>query len=223
MYGIVITMGKMKNTPVFAIDFEGSAKIGIVEYGVAEIFGGEIVGARTRVCSPKSKIGRRDAEFFGISDAEAKTQKPFADDIAEFCRFRARGVFLAHNAVVEDSFLRAELPSPGVVPDFARGGQTPDWAPWLDTCVLVRSLFPQLGGAKLSDCVAKFSLGDRLADAAEKFCPPDRRKWHCALYDALASALILLRICEFDGMEDVDIAWLAKYSGVADSGQERLF
>ena len=65
MYEIPTTMGKMKNMPpIFAVDFEGSAKIGVVEYGVAEIRGGEIVCAHTRICAPKAKISARDSGFF---------------------------------------------------------------------------------------------------------------------------------------------------------------
>lgn len=223
MYAILTKMGKMKNVPVFAVDFEGSSKIGIVEYGVAELADGGIASAATRICAPKRKIPRRDADFFGISNEDAEKRAPFSDDLPLFCRMRARGVFMAHNASVEDSLLRAALPSPGMVPDFARGGRTPEWAPWLDTCAIARALFPEIGGAKLSDCVRAFGLQERLDEAAEKFCPPGRRKWHSALYDAIACALLLARFLEFDGMENVGIPWLAKCSGVSEAGQDRLF
>ncbi len=224
MYEIPTTMGKMKNMPpIFAVDFEGSAKIGVVEYGVAEIRGGEIVCAHTRICAPKAKISARDSGFFGISNEMANSQKPFSADLPLFCKMRARGIFMAHNAVVEDSFLRSALPSPGIVPDFAHGGVTPEWAPWLDTCVLVRNLFPSAGGAKLSDCARSFGVQERIDEAAKKFCPENRAKWHRALYDAIACAVLFIRIGEFDGMERADIPWYAKYSGVGDAGQERLF
>lgn len=39
----------------------------------------------------------------------------------------------------------------------------------------------------------------------------------------MACALLLARFLEFDGMENAGIAWLARYSGTADAGQERLF
>lgn len=224
MYEIPTTMGKMKNTtPIFAIDFEGSAKIGVVEYGVAEICGGEVVSAHTRICAPKTKISARDSDFFGISNEMANSQKPFSADLPLFCEMRAHGIFMAHNAVVEDSFLRSALPSPGIVPDFARGGRTPEWAPWLDTCALVRNLFPSLGGAKLSDCARTFGVQKRIDEAAKKFCPESRAKWHRALYDAIACAVLFIRIGEFEGMERADIPWYAKYSGVGDAGQERFF
>ena len=39
----------MKNIgiPIFSIDFEGSKKIGVVEYGIAEIYGGALISAHT--------------------------------------------------------------------------------------------------------------------------------------------------------------------------------
>lgn len=119
-------MGKMKNIPVFAIDFEGSSKIGIVEYGVAELADGEIVSAHTRICAPKRKIPRRDAEFFGISNDVAEKRAPFSDDLPLFCRMRSRGIFMAHNAPVEDSLLRAALPSPGMVRTSRAAGALPN-------------------------------------------------------------------------------------------------
>ena len=66
-------------------------------------------------------------------------------------------------------------------------------------------------------------FADGLDAEAEKYCPPDRRKWHCALYDAIASALILIAITELDGFADVNIEWLARYSGFKDAGQMFLF
>lgn len=213
----------MKNTPIFAIDFEGSAKIGIVEYGAAEICGGEIVAAYTQICAPKTNIPERDAEFFDISNDLAQKQKPFSQYLPQFCKMRKRGIFMAHNACVEDSFLRTAIPSPGIVPDFARGTETVEWAPWLDTCALVRALFPTIQSAKLSACIAAFALQEKLDSTAQKFCPDNRRKWHCALYDAIACALLLLKISQFDGMANADISWLAKYSGTPDIGQKKLF
>ncbi|MBP3359116.1 MAG: hypothetical protein J6K91_09415, partial [Opitutales bacterium] len=58
---------------------------------------------------------------------------------------------------------------------------------------------------------------------AEKFCPTKRRKWHCALYDALACALLIIYICKQDGFEDVSLEWLAKYSGLNQDNQQSLF
>lgn len=217
-------MGKMKNidAPIWAIDFEGSSKLGIVEFGAAKIEGGIVTQTRTEICTPKTPLLKRDTLFTGISAPDTLGKKPFAAYADEFCRMRKNAMFAAHNAVVEDSLLRAEVPSPGIVKNFATSAESPDWAPWLDTCVLVKNLYPALASAKLSDVVLAFGIDKELDAIAGKFCPPNRRKWHCALYDALACALIITRICSSEGFEEVSLEWLAKYSGSFKSAQGTL-
>jgi hypothetical protein len=54
-------------------------------------------------------------------------------------------------------------------------------------------------------------------------CPPSRRRAHCALYDALASSLLLLRL---EGEElllgHLTLEWLLSFSK-GYSGQQELF
>lgn len=216
-------MGKMKNIdkPIFAIDFEGSKRIGIVEYGAVRVFGGEIVGCRTRICAPKRRFSAADAEFFGISNERASALPPFSADVEEFCRMRRVGVFAAHNAVAEDSMLRDCMPLAPAAENPLTGEVCATWSPFVDTCVLAKKLFG-FESAKLSDVVDGLELDAALQAAAERFCPPDRRKWHCALFDALASALILIKICSFDGFEDVSLRWLLKFSKTSASAQPTL-
>lgn len=215
----------MKNIgiPIFSIDFEGSKKIGVVEYAIVEISGGEIISAHTRICAPRAKIPPRDERFFGIDNAAAQAQPPFLASMEIFCAARKRGIFCSHNASVEDALLRDTLPAPGMVINPIYGGSSASWAPWIDTCALFKKIFPTLGSARLSDAVKSLNLEGRLCAEAEKFCPELRRKWHCAPYDALAAALILIRICELDGFEGVDLPWLLKYSNSTPEIQPELF
>lgn len=223
MFARIFVLGKMKNIPVpiVAIDFEGSRKLGIVEFGAAEFFGGELVRAHTGICRPNAEISAADSALFNISNAQASAQKPFSESLPLFIALRQRGVFAAHNASVEDSFLRAQAPTPSEVPDFIRGGTCISWAPWLDSCIFFRNLYPSLN-AKLSEAVASLGLLSELDSLAEKFCPEGRRKWHCALFDAIACGLIYTKICSFEGFEDVTLEWLAKYSGNLDADQKNL-
>lgn len=214
---------KKINIPIYAIDFEGSRKIGVVEYGVAKIVGGEIVSAETSLCAPKMKIPQRDADFFGIDNDEASKFPPFSESVKRFQAMRKDGIFLAHNAIVEDGLLRDAMPSPAIVPNFVDANNTSTWSPWIDSCVLVKRLYPTLETAKLSSSIDVFGLKDKLDNLAEKFCPTKRRKWHCALYDALACALLIIYICKQDGFEDVSLEWLAKYSGLNQDNQQSLF
>ena len=208
-------MGKMKNisTPIFMIDFEGSRKIGVVEYGAVKISGGEIVSARTGICRPRLPIPPRDAQFFGIDNANTLNRPSFSQEVEIFAQMRRDGILASHNSAVEDSLLRDAMPSPGTVPDHVSGGYSCQWGPWLDTLSLCRRIFPGLPCGKLSGLTETLNLSAKLENAAKKLCPPKRRKWHCALYDALAASLILIWICSRDGFGEVSLPWLLKHSG----------
>lgn len=216
---------KMKNIniPILAIDFEGSRRIGVVEYGVAKIENGAVSELRTGICAPKTKIPQRDAEFFGIDNEEAFKHPPFSESVAEFCEMRKTGIFAAHNASVEDGLLRDAAPAPAIVPDFAFGGMRASWSPWIDSCALLKKIFPTLDSAKLSSAIDAFGLKAELDALAEKFCPPSRKKWHCAPYDALACALLIIGICRMDGFENATVEWLAKHSAAPRDTTASLF
>lgn len=187
----------MKNeTPIYAIDFEGSKSIGIVEYGIAEILGGKITRTFSAVCAPKKSIPLKDAKFFGISNEFAQKFAPFEAHCELFSELRARGIFAAHNHSTEDSLLRCHIPSPGRVKDFLNGRDTLAWAPWLDSRKFAKFLNPSLSSEKLSDSILQLNLSDKLSLCAEKFCDKTRAKWHCALFDAIASALIIAKALE---------------------------
>ncbi len=216
-------MSKMKNikNPIFAIDFEGSKQIGIVEYGIAEIQNGEIVACSTRICAPKKNISQSDAKFFDITTEQANKFAPFEDDLELFCDMRKHGIFAAHNATAEDTMLRAACPVPPIVENPLTNRECASWSPYIDTCVLAKKLF-KLKSAKLSDVISALELNDALEQTAQKYCPNERKKYHCALYDAIASALILVKICSFDGFENVTTNWLLKYSSTSNDTQQRL-
>ena len=59
-----------------------------------------------------------------------------------------------------------------------------------DTSYVYRS--KALPSVSLQTLIEGCGLGDVLNNLGERFCPPDRRHWHAALYDALACALLLL-------------------------------
>ena len=182
----------MKNEiPIYAIDFEGSKSLGIVEFAIVGISDGEIFGLESAICAPRQKISARDAEFFGITNKEASAHPPLESHAELFCGLRSCGIFAAHSCQAENTMLRSHIPSPGRVKNYFNGEQTLEWAPWIDSRKIAKAVLPNLKSEKLADVVSELSLFEELEFCAQKWCPEGRRKWHCAPYDALASALII--------------------------------
>jgi len=181
---------------VFAMDFEGGDRTGVVEYGIVAVGPGGIGEARTGLCAPSGKIPFRDRETHGLSDHQLASARPFADQWEIFSEFRRKGPFLAHSAAVEDRFLRRQWRTPGEVPDWsARPGTGMAWGPWLDSCGLWRGARPG-ESAGLRDCVEAAGLAGELEATAAGCCPPGRCRWHAALFDSLASALLFRFVLE---------------------------
>jgi DNA polymerase-3 subunit epsilon len=178
--------------PIFFVDFEGSRATGILEFGVAEVLGGKIVSASTRLCRATGRVRDEDAAIHGLREEALAAHAPFADDWEYFAGLRERGPLAAHYAGVENALLKSVWPYPRNSPDFARPGERViDWGPWIDTARLYAQFYPQLDSGKLEAHVAACGLQPELDALAAAHCPPGRRRYHAALYDALAGALLL--------------------------------
>ncbi len=195
-------------TPVHVIDFEGNRQSGVVEYGVATVEGSRITATYTRICAPIGAIAERDRRQHGISEAMAGEEPLFSAEWALFAGLREGGPFCAHNVTVESGLLRAVWPCPRRSPNFAEPGLAEaDWGPWLDTLQLYRRIYPRLESYKLEDLIRQFGLQSGLDESAARHCPPRRRRYHCALYDALASALLFLRLREEAALAPASLRW----------------
>ena len=64
----------------------------------------------------------------------------------------------------------------------------------------------------MAEVVVVFGLQGQLDELAERHCPPDRRRYHAALYDALAGALLLTRLAAEPSLADQSCAWLLEMS-----------
>ena len=218
----------MKNidVPIFTVDFEGSKEVGVVEYGIVEISRGKISATHTAMSAPKhrrNKEARTVLDISGISESQLENLGDFDSNISIFKDMRRRGLFAAHNAAFEDSILRSYLPSPGEVPHFIEPGKRVyTWGLWLDSMCFVKNLYPSLESVKLSDAINALGIKGKLDALAEIHCPRNRRKWHCALYDALASAAIFTEVCAQPGFEDMTLEWLSRYSGNSGLEQKEL-
>lgn len=211
---------KISDQTIHLIDFECNTRTGVVEYGVASLRGGEMVAAHTRLCRGRAPIDERDRRWHGIGEADVHAQPPLEHDWELFKSLRESGPFGAHHALVEDTLLRQVWPYPGMGPDYRGGeGSTPEWGPWIDTRRLYEHHFPGLESYQLMDLVRLFRLEDTVSAWACAHCPEGRRKHHCALHDALASAALLAHIAALPGFERTDLSWLLRHS--APSRRER--
>lgn len=179
--------------PIHVIDFEGGPHCGIVEFGVVTLRGTRIESAATRLCRPKAKISRKEQATHGISNEAVDGELPFAQEWDRFAGLRETGPFAAHFASAENTMLKAVFPYARRSENFAiPETKGTDWGPWLDTGYLYRNYGDDGSSLKLEDLVLHWELQQELDELSVKYCPPDRRHYHCALYDAIASALLLL-------------------------------
>ena len=211
-----------KATKLYMMDFEGSPESGVVEYGVVELEGGEIQSVETGLCAPVGTILAKDARVHGIDQNRVQACAPFSDLYQRFVELRRNGVFAAHNRHAENRFLKDTWSHPPMVPDWRAGtGQAQEWGPWVDTLSIYRAVFPKLSSYALGDLLDTFQCRTELVKQAEAYCPADRARPHCALYDALASSLLLLRMEEEPTLAGkISIGWLLQLSHGREPQQE---
>lgn len=178
--------------PVYFIDFEGSLASGVLEYGVVTLLGGAVTETLGRLCAPTGRVDGADADLHGLSAQALRGCAPFSDDWELFASLRERGPLAAHYSGAENSLIRSVWPYPRSSPDFARpGGRVIDWGPWIDTGRIYAQLYPGLESGRLERLVGACGLQGELDRLALARCPEGRRRYHAALYDALAGALLL--------------------------------
>lgn len=201
------------DTPIHFIDFEGNATSGILEFGVVTLRGGEIAETSTRLCRATGRVSAEETALHGLAAEGLVTEAYFAAEWERFAGLRASGPLAAHFAPAENSLLRKVWPYPNQVPDFARPGKTAtEWGPWVDTAQLYPQFFPQFGSFRLGDLVARGGLQADLDVAARRHCPAGRRRYHAALYDAIAGALLLRALLRRPELAGATIPWLLQMS-----------
>jgi DNA polymerase-3 subunit epsilon len=182
---------------IFFVDFEGSRSSGVLEYGMVAVLRGEIVETKTRLCRAIGSVRAEDTAVHGLSSEMLASQRLFADEWELFAGLRERGPLAAHYAGVENALLKSVWPYPRSSPDFARPGERViEWGPWIDTARLYAQFYPGLDSGALESLVRACGLQPELDSVAARFCPGDRCRYHSALYDALAGALLLTRLAQ---------------------------
>lgn len=199
--------------PIHFIDFEGNGTSGILEFGVVTLRGGEIAATRTRLCQPVGRITAEDTAVHGLVAGALAVEAPFADEWEYFARLRESGPLAAHFASAENFLIRTVWPYPRTAPDFARPGRDAhEWGPWIDTARLYGQFRPELSSAKLEELVLAAGLQSELDVLAANHCPAARCRYHAALYDALAGALLLRALLQRPEQAEATIPWLLQMS-----------
>jgi DNA polymerase-3 subunit epsilon len=210
-------------TPIHIIDFEGSPATGVVEFGVATLLRGEIITASTRLHAPRQPVPPIDTQCHGLATRDLKGLLPFESEWDHWVSLRRTGLLAAHNAAVETGLLRATWSRPSAVPAFVGEAiAVAEWGPWIDTCRLARAWAPSLGDFRLSSLILSLRLGPKLETLAVQYCPPARRRYHCALYDALAAALVLRTLCGQDGRSAAPLHQLVRDSMSAPAADDLM-
>ena len=211
------------SVPIHVIDFEGSGRTGVVEFGVATLLGGEVVSASTRLHAPRAPVPAIDTQCHGLGAKDLKGLPPFESEWDQWVSLRRTGLLAAHNASVESGLLRGTWSRPSAVPSFVGdAAAVAEWGPWIDTCRLARAWAPSLGDFRLSALVSLLRLGPRLDALAAEHCPPSRRRYHCALYDALAAALVLRALCGLEGRSAAPLSLLVRDSVSAPAADDLM-
>ena len=193
---------------IHIIDFEGSAKTGVLEWGIVSIQGNTLLEAKTRLCGTESIIDAVERQQHGITSELVVECPNFEQDFDLFAKLRKSGPLCAHNASVEDRFLKNTWSYTRQSPDFAspkKNQLLASWGPWLDTLPIYRRLYPDLDSYQLNTLIRLFGLEDKLTQLARLHCPKERIRYHCALYDALASALLLQRLFSLEELNDLSL------------------
>lgn len=201
------------DTPIHFVDFEGNAVSGILEFGVVTLRGAAIAAVRTRRCRATGPVAVEDTAVHGLRAEALRGEAPFAQEWDYFAGLRETGPLAAHFAAAENALIRSVWPYPRTAPDFARSGRAAtEWGPWIDTGRLYPQLLPGRTEGKLEQLVAATGRQALLDGLAAEHCPPDRRRYHAALYDALAGAILLRALLQRPEFAEATIPWLLQMS-----------
>ncbi len=205
------------------IDFEGGATCGILEYGVVTLRSGEIVDTATRLCQATGRVRPEDVAVHGIAAEAVAGEAVFGEEFERFAALRESGPLAAHFANAENTMLKSVWPYTRVAPDWVRPDETStEWGPWIDTGRLYPQLFLGLESARLEDLVGRMGLQNELDRVALELCPAGRRRYHAALYDALAGALLLRRLAMEPEVAAQSLGWLLQMSTLDPEKREAM-
>lgn len=209
-----------QNQMVHCIDFEGSRRSGVVEYGIVSIQALEVKYVETRLCCPTGIIPEMETATHKIRTSDVEAEEPLSESWDLFRDLRKSGPFAAHHAGVENGLIKSVWPFTSPSPNFISGVLDVEWGPWLDSCALYRALFPGLESYNLASLIRHFDLLEHLEGLSLSWCPETRCEFHCAAFDALASAVLILQLANYEGIKSWPLSQLLQWSQPGGAGQD---
>lgn len=204
-------MINMEEIPIYAIDFEGSLQTGILEYGIVGVTPQDgIFFTETKLCKNKVAIPANETSCHGLSAEKLESYEDFSQHLDTFLHLRKKALFCAHNAAFENRLLSEYCP---IVPGAYAISCDSDsqWGPWLDTWFLYRK-YLKAQACTVEQLIRFCNLSELLSQLGGKFCPPGRKNFHCALFDALACALLFLNFIRSKEGVGKNLLWLLQQS-----------
>lgn len=166
------------------IDFEGTRTSGVREYGVVSLIDWEIQYTNFSICE------------HGLSE-----------HLEYFTNLRRIGSFVGHNASVEDRLLRHYAVSPGCVRRTSESDEiVTTWAPWIDTKVLYKNFFRSFSNFSLKSLIEETGQTSKLYSLSNKVCELSRVGYHNALFDALATGVLLQYLVQTLKSQQLDLS-----------------
>ncbi|MDR3316504.1 MAG: hypothetical protein LBS68_00270 [Puniceicoccales bacterium] len=182
---------------IFAIDFEGNSREGILEFGVIALEGDKLVDPVESFC----RCERLEGLFLSrkkINPLHTASAPAIGAFFPLFQSMRRSAVLAAHGAATEDFLLRQTWPSPGFVPNWGDPGRPViTWGPWLDSLQLARRFWPHLPAHGLRDVLRALGLGGEWRELTNRHCSSGRQRPHGALCDAIGCALLTRECLRF--------------------------
>lgn len=211
-------MKSMENLPIYAIDFEGSLQTGILEYGIVGFSPQDgIFFTKTQFCKNRTTIPISETACHGLSTEDLDGCEDFSQHIDVFMALRQKALFCAHNAAFENRLLSAYCPwVPNAYSVLPASDQR--WGPWLDTWFLYRK-YLKMQTCTVEQLIAFCNLSGILSQLSGKFCPEGRKKFHCALFDALACAILFLNFIRSEACVGKNLLWLLQQSGTKSTSE----
>ena len=103
---------------------------------------------------------------------------------------------VSHNYTVEKNILKKYLPY------VHKKGKILSWGPWIDTCRIYSSLYPQLIDYKLQILTELFIAEKELSIYSNRLCDSQKRTFHNATYDCICTMLIFDRVLPIIVLDD---------------------